>query len=688
MRRGFERRNRSHRIGRAPHEGRRRSVPSWLVAVIMLGISAVPAATQSAPAVFVLPAEDAVEIILGDVPREVEAFMVSRRAPGEEEYALLTAEPIAAVADPRRARELMRSDYDWVSRRVGSADPQTVYRKLLADRNLATVLSMVSPGVRRAMGLGFTDTDVRRGERYGYRVTLLDYRGEMVGGVEETVRAGDPTPPEPPRAVSAEAADGEVVVEWDFPPYRGGADTAVGFQVYRTSEGRRTLVSEAPVLRVDGYLSFIDRRVENGRRYRYEVQTISMAGGMSPPVQSETVTPEDSRAPLVPEDLTAAEEEEDVLLLWRISPEPDVVGYNVFRSARLNDEFRRINEEPVPVGEPRYLDTDVMGGDPYFYRVSAVDRAGNESPRSGVAVLVPADHTPPTAVSGVTLLVDEENRAVELAWDPSGEPDLEGYFVYRGESREELVRLQATPLSPTEEPRFRDGGFEDRGLSPGASLVYAVAAVDSSFNVGPKRFMEAEIPDNVAPPAPYALSARVTEAGEVRLRWNPRTVADLAGHQVYRRALEGDEAAEFEMVHAVDRDVHSWTDPSVRRGRAYVYRLTHVDEAGNESEPSEEARIVPTDIVPPPPPAGVSTEEHDRRGVVVEWAGSPADDVVGYHVYRAPYPGGPRRRITSDAVEESTYHDDEGRLSNHYSVSAVDSSGNEGRREPQEREDE
>lgn len=667
----------------------RRSVLWCYMVPILLCVGVVSAAAQSAPAVFVLPAGDSVQIVLGDIPREVESFTVSRRTADENEYSPLTGAPVKPVADPLRARELMGRDYEWVARRVGSVNPQTVYRKLLVDRNLATAFSLVSTGVRDAMGLGISDSSVTRGERYRYRVSLLDFRGEVTGVVEEEVTAGAPEPPDAPRAVNVEAGDGEAVVEWDYPPYRGGADIAVGFLVYRSSGGRRIRVSEAPVLRIEDYLSFIDRDVENGRSYRYEVVTVSMAGAVSAPTRSEVVTPADSRAPLVPEDLTAAEQDENVLLLWRISPEPDVVGYNVFRSSRLNEEFRRINDEPVPVGEPRYLDTEVMGGDPYFYRVSAVDAAGNASPRSGVAVLVPADDTPPAALDGVELLVDHEARAVELRWQPARDSDLEGYFVYRGQNRDELVRLQATPLDPAEKPQFRDAGYEDRGLSPGVSLVYAVAAVDSSFNVGPKTFLETQIPDNVAPLPPYALSAGVTEAGEVTLRWSPRTVEDLAGHRVYRRRLGdgGDRRSGFEMIHAADREARSWTDGTVQRGRSYVYRLTHVDEAGNESGPSEDAEIVPTDVAPPPPPREVRAEEADRRGVVVVWMASAADDVAGYHIYREPYAGGPRRRLTAEPVEDTEYHDRAGRLSNNYSVSAVDTSGNEGRRQGQERED-
>jgi fibronectin type 3 domain-containing protein len=639
---------------------------------------------QDAPAVFVLPAGNTVEIILGDVPREVEAFTVSRIGPDDEAYTPITPEPVAPVADPRRARELMGNDFPWIARRVGSVDPDAVYRKLLVDDNLAVPLSLVSPGLRNAMGLGFSDPTVRTGETYRYRIALIDYRGETLDTVQEEVTAGPPASPEAPQDVSAEAGDREVVVRWEYPVYRGGtSDTAVGFLVYRRSGDQRRLVSEAPVLRIEGYLTFIDREVEEGVEYRYEVETVTMVEARSEAAVSNAVTPTDSRVPLVPEDLTASEQGEAVRLVWRISPEPDVAGYNVFRSSRLKGDFEQINEELVSVGQPSYVDADVSGGDPYYYRVSALDTAGNESPQSGVAVLTPADDTPPGALAGVELRVEDESRAVTLTWPAAGEEDLEGYFIYRGETRDELVRLQARPLTPSDEPTFTDAGFEDRGLRPGASLVYAVAAVDSSFNVGPKAFAEAEIPDNDPPPAPYSLSARPSDDGGVVLRWHGTTVTDLEGHRIYRRTADG-ASDDFELVHIAPAGSAMWEDAEVDRGQPYAYRLTHVDEAGNESKPSNEAELVPTDLRAPSAPGGVRTEEAERGGVIVSWETPGEGDVLGYRVYRAPYPGGPRREITEEPVADTEYEDRSGRLANHYSVSAVDTSGNEGPPQPQE----
>jgi len=73
-------------------------------------------------------------------------------------------------------------------------------------------------------------------------------------------------------------------------------------------------------------------------------------------------------------------------LSWEISSEPDLAGYRVYRSDLEESSGQRLNEELLP--SPAFRDISVVAGKRYFYRVSAVDRAGNESSMSSA---VPAE---------------------------------------------------------------------------------------------------------------------------------------------------------------------------------------------------------------------------------------------------------------------------------------------------------
>ncbi|MGB6717915.1 MAG: hypothetical protein WBE47_13270, partial [Candidatus Acidiferrales bacterium] len=107
------------------------------------------------------------------------------------------------------------------------------------------------------------------------------------------------------------------------------------------------------------------------------------------------VTPRDTFAPAAPENITAAatpakgSAPAHVDLSWAISSETDLLGYNVYRSDTESNPGTRVNATPLVT--PVFRDDSVAVGEQYFYRVTAIDRAGNESAASApVAVTVPA----------------------------------------------------------------------------------------------------------------------------------------------------------------------------------------------------------------------------------------------------------------------------------------------------------
>ena len=102
------------------------------------------------------------------------------------------------------------------------------------------------------------------------------------------------------------------------------------------------------------------------------------------------VTPKDIFPPSAPLGLVAAVLEGNaaaapvVDLSWSISPETDVAGYRVYRSEREGERGTAVTPELVPT--PSYHDAAVQLGHRYWYTVTAVDRAGNESPASAPAL--------------------------------------------------------------------------------------------------------------------------------------------------------------------------------------------------------------------------------------------------------------------------------------------------------------
>jgi pectate lyase len=65
------------------------------------------------------------------------------------------------------------------------------------------------------------------------------------------------------------------------------------------------------------------------------------------------------------------------VLTWIDNTETDLVGYYIYRTTTWGAGYVRLNETPLP--QAGYVDTDVVNGTMYYYRITAVDTSGNES---------------------------------------------------------------------------------------------------------------------------------------------------------------------------------------------------------------------------------------------------------------------------------------------------------------------
>ncbi|HEV2298012.1 MAG TPA: fibronectin type III domain-containing protein [Candidatus Acidoferrales bacterium] len=184
----------------------------------------------------------------------------------------------------------------------------------------------------------------------------------------------------------------------------------IRYRVYRTqgasatAQGGLTLGAQpnpaAPAFTLLGETaspSFNDANFTFDLTYEYTVRSVARYGAGEVESENSTpliVTPRDTFPPDAPMELVAAVvpagggEPLRVDLSWDISPEADVAGYNVYQSEEEQAAGKRMNSQPLPT--PVFRDISVLAGHRYFYRVTAVDRSGNEStPSAAVAVTLP-----------------------------------------------------------------------------------------------------------------------------------------------------------------------------------------------------------------------------------------------------------------------------------------------------------
>lgn len=103
----------------------------------------------------------------------------------------------------------------------------------------------------------------------------------------------------------------------------------------------------------------------------------------------------DTRAPQGPERFEATGRDKRVDLDWTAVEDADLTAYRLYRSLSPRIGFQMVHETPAT----RYQDEDVQNGTSYYYRVTAVDAAGNESTPGEMTAALPLAPGP-TPVAG------------------------------------------------------------------------------------------------------------------------------------------------------------------------------------------------------------------------------------------------------------------------------------------------
>jgi hypothetical protein len=205
-----------------------------------------------------------------------------------------------------------------------------------------------------------------------------------------------------------EVTHAAIVLTWT-PPGTSPAGSAPGLGVYHIYRGTAdSATSTGPPAALKPLLvkiadaqgpPFQDTQFEFNASYVYSVRSVAQypdAALESADSNLAAVTPRDTFPPAAPQELIVAwvPAQPDVPahleLSWAISSETDIAGYNVYRSEQAAAPGSRVNMDPLPT--PAFRDMNMQPGHRYFYSVTAVDRAGNESPASAaVSAGVPAE---------------------------------------------------------------------------------------------------------------------------------------------------------------------------------------------------------------------------------------------------------------------------------------------------------
>jgi len=477
--------------------------------------------------------------------------------------------------------------------------------------SLCALYADVDPRMADALGYRWVDRDIDENGRYLYRVILLDPAGADTAVIAVDRRMGVAPIPAGP-SLGADEREGRIGIQWDREEVVG---VFTAYWVERAQgSGAWQRLNKSPFVPMDNErakairFTYTDTTIARDYvSYRYRVLGITPFGMVSSSAPEITAMGRDRTAPPSPEMKEVKDEQGRLVVHWE-QPEGarDLKGFRVEKTYHAQAAYAPIHGGLLSIGTRQFKDTSAYLLDGNYFRVVAVDTAGNESVSlSGYGALADSiAPAPPVQLQGNI----DTTGLVTVHWPLGSERDILGYRVFFANASDHNFNN----LSP--EP-IQDTVFHDtiplRTLTK--DIFYRVVTVDRNFNHSDmSATLRLRKPDVVAPVAPV-FERYVVNDSAVVLHFVPSSSPDVERHKLLRRS-EADTVWHEVINWTASSTPRTWTDHTVIAPQAYTYTMQAVDSAGNNSP-----RSVPLEVRLP------GRAQHDAVTQVVATA---MDEVV------------------------------------------------------------
>ena len=237
------------------------------------------------------------------------------------------------------------------------------------------------PNAEEPTAARYTDTDLRAGYHYTYRI-ISKGAWYQVSGPSNPVSFTWQTPPAAPQNIKASAFDGRITLSWQaVKTYANGEpiDRQPLYQIYRSTNRDNLHPYDEPV---NGN-SYDDLSVSNYTTYYYRIRALLPGGEetfTSFPSETVSARPLDLTPPPSPPIDSLVKTEKGIRLYWEAVQAEDLKGYRIYRLRGENEKAELIGEVPAPTTV--FFDTaPPTDAGTWYYAVTSFDNADppNES---------------------------------------------------------------------------------------------------------------------------------------------------------------------------------------------------------------------------------------------------------------------------------------------------------------------
>jgi len=609
-----------------------------------------------------------------------QGFNIFKKIALDSDFEKLNEQLVTGVSYPDELPMALEDLYDSISQEVESETPGELFFTLRSNTVLGSLYTFVYPSVARALGRLYVDTLTVVGEEVTYKIEFVDDTGQPTGEIIEERLNLVPAKPAAPENVEVSNDGYAMEMRWNYPSTDNTDDKIIRFELYQSEPGEDELqpINEKIILRDNNKTEYVHFFTANmlGKEMEYVVVPVYINGESGPVSERIRYTIEDNIAPGVVKGVSAENVNGKIEVTWAVSPETDLAGYRIYRTKNIAEDFVPLQDELIEPLNEIYIDSDISGGNSYNYQVTAVDRSGNEGPRSAVAARLVADTTPPSSPTGLSAVYDTTTNEVLLRWSDTNKPsDFRRYLVYRkklsGQSSTIFGQISEDDHNRNE---FRDQGIGGLGFEEGVIYEYGVVAADSSRNFSDTTTAITQVPDLTPPEPPMNVTADNRDGTMINLNWNQSTSGDVVTYRIYKKN-EGNDWILLDRFPVYQR---SAKDESIHIGEELQYAVTAVDSSGNVSKRALSNMVIALNFDPPRSVRNVQVLSVEG-GVRITWEPVVAADLAGYKIYRSDISNGIFEAINDEIVSELSWIDRDANQRFWYRVRAVDISGNESR---------
>lgn len=616
----------------------------YLYQICLLLFTTSLSAQRETGLLFTAPTEAKDGIQLKWLTREIatkEGCNLYRRETGTSSWIRINTEPLVIGKIPIPAAKLAADTSLQIAQQLALRENLENIPGM-ARVNIVT-FAIVDPDFARFLGIHYDDREAVAETSYEYQVRFLRSGREQVVATSQAVSTNDP--PAYPQAPSIAGVYDKVDKQVDF-NWQHDEKLAFAYHIDRLDPGtgERLRVNKRPIMILDNAgegPEFHDPTPGNAQFYRYELHSIDYLGRVSPLSTSVEIELPDLLAPDAPTSPGSDNSVDgEITLSWTASTSPDVKNYRIYRAPDVQTPVEFVGETAGK--ETSYHDNSLPGYGYYYYEITAVDEAGNESEMPLFHIANATDLYPPAAPENVK--ISAVSGEVKLTWDKNKEGDIAGYVIMRSVDVKGTNDWAALHVAPFPENNFQDKLPKSRRNT----MFYHVIAMDTTGNRSePSGIVRIAMPDEVAPPTPFLQSLR-SSGDSLFLQWEAVTEADMQGYLLERKT-----DGEFVKIGTPGKGDHSYIDTGLEAGVKVEYRLSSVDTVGNVSVPSAplSARVRGNNTGPKTFPLDGKYRKRDEA-VQLEW---PQGDGESYVFRRAGAAG--RFLPISGTLTENEYID-------------------------------